>query len=148
MGLIHKYRMHCCKKQSVDFIYCCCWAVIVRYVVGPSLFTDSTLVSKTVFKNVCVAGMAVRLNMSLASLCSHVHKSTYNDCKPKTHRPEKSAAASLRPHLRLRTSRRRSSHVVPICHRLQRYGWIALLLLRNKRSVVVLVTCSENAALT
>lgn len=37
--------------------------------------------------------MAVRLNMSLASLCSHVHKSTYNDCKPKTHHPEKSTAA-------------------------------------------------------
>lgn len=93
MGHMHKYIMHCCKKQSADFIYCCCWAVIVRYVVGPSSFTDSILVSKTVFKNVCVAGMAVRLNMSLASLCSHVHKSTYNDCKPKTHHPEKSTAA-------------------------------------------------------
>lgn len=93
MGQIHKYTMHCCKNQSEDFIYCCCWAVIVRYGVGPLLFTDSILVSKTVFKNVCVAGMAVRLNMSPASLCSHVHKSTYNDCKPKTHRPEKSTAA-------------------------------------------------------
>ncbi len=45
------------------------------------------------FKNVCVAGMAVRLNMSPALLCSHIHKSTYNDCKPETHRPEKSTAA-------------------------------------------------------
>ena len=102
MGHIHKYSMHCLQKkkkpqnkkqnkkktQSAGFIYCCCcWAVIVRYVVQPSVFTDNILVSKTVFffffKNVCVAGMAVRLNMSPASLCSHVHKSTYNDCKPK-----------------------------------------------------------------
>ena len=52
-------------------------------MVGPLLFTDHILVSKTVFKNVCAAGMAVRLNMSLASLCSHIHKNTYNDCKPK-----------------------------------------------------------------
>lgn len=29
--------------------------------------------------------MAVRLNMSPALLRSHIHKSTRNDCKPKTH---------------------------------------------------------------
>lgn len=91
--------MQSCKKtktQSVDFVYCCCcWAVIVRYVVGPSLFTDSILVSKTVFKNVCVAGMAVRLNMSLALLCSHINKSTHNDSKPKKH------AALKNPPLRI-----------------------------------------------
>lgn len=39
--------------------------------------------------------VAVRLNMSLASLCSHIHKSTYNDCKPKTQHPEKSTALYL-----------------------------------------------------
>lgn len=142
MGHIHKYSMQSCKKQSTDFIYCCCWAVIVRYVVGPSLFTDSILVSKTVFKNVCVAGMAVRLNMSLASLCSHVHKSTYNDCKPKTHRPEKPAAAYLRLQLQLHTSRWRSSQLIndwwcilSICHWQQMHRCIALLLFQNKGSV-------------
>lgn len=108
--------MHSCKKpktQSADFIYCCCRAVIVRYVVGPSLFTDSILVSKTVFKNVYVAGMAVRLNMSLALLCSHINKSTHNDCKPeKTLRPEKSTATYIRLHLQLRTSRWRSNWLI------------------------------------
>lgn len=56
-------------------------------LVGPSLFTDSITGIKDRFLKMCVcfAGMAVRLNMSLASLCSHVHKSTYNDCKPKKH---------------------------------------------------------------
>lgn len=29
--------------------------------------------------------MAVRLNMSLALLCSHINKSTHNDFKPKKH---------------------------------------------------------------
>ena len=91
------------------------------------------------FKNVCVAGMAVRLNMSPASLCSHVHKSTYNDCKPeKTHRPEKSTAAHLRPHLQLpQTSRWRPSQ--PWCTSSTTTSSIvdvALTLpLQNKRSV-------------
>lgn len=139
MGHIHKYSMRCCKKQSAGFIYCCCcWAVIVRYVVGPLLFTDSILVSKTVFKNVCVAGMAVRLNMSPASLCSHIHKSTYNDCKPETHHPEKSdcclpQTAPPAPHQQVALQ---SVHRwVSLCHRQQMYGCIVLLLLQNKQSI-------------
>lgn len=52
-----------------DFIYCC-WAVITRYV-GPLLYTDSRLVSKTALAFFCclftfikgVAGLAVRRNL-------------------------------------------------------------------------------------
>lgn len=41
MGHIHKYSMQSwvvvvlvVGGKSADFIYCCCWAVVVRYVVG------------------------------------------------------------------------------------------------------------------
>lgn len=85
MGHIHKYSMHCCKKTKHWFYLLlllssnyqvCCWTIIVH-----------RLVSKTVFKNMCAAGMAMGLNMSLASLCSHINKSTYNDCKPPKYVP-------------------------------------------------------------
>lgn len=70
---------------------------------------------------VCAAGMAVRLNMSPASLCSHVHKSTYNDCKHKTHyHPEKSTAAFFRPHILLHTSRGHCSQLITDdCHNIR-----------------------------
>lgn len=60
--------------------------------------------------------MAVRLNMSPALLRLHIHKSTRNDCKPKTHthHPEKQTAAYIRLHLQLHTSRRCSG---PLVHR-------------------------------
>lgn len=86
MGHIHKYSMHCCRKTKQWFYLLlllssnyqvCCWTIIVH-----------RLVSKTVFKNMCAAGMAMGLNMSLASLCSHINKSTYNvGCKPQNTSP-------------------------------------------------------------
>lgn len=70
--------------------------------------------------------------MSLASLCSHIHKSTYNDCKPETQRPEKSTA----PHLTalLASHQRVALQPAPPMHihlRQQTYACIALGSLQN-----------------
>lgn len=84
MGHIHKYSMHCLQKKTKNKknknkaqfhllllllssnCQVCCWTIVVH--------RQYTGIKDRFFKNVCVAGMAVRLNMSPASLCSHVHK--------------------------------------------------------------------------
>lgn len=123
VGHIHKYSMQITQnKKKPKALYCCCWAVIVRYVVGPSLFTDWYQIQ--FLKNVCVAGMAVRLNMSLGIavlshrqthlqwLCAPPKKNQQNTQKKHPLRPEKSTAAHLRLHLYFNTSRWRQSQLL------------------------------------
>lgn len=81
------------------------------------MFTDSILVSKTGFKNLSATGMAVRLNMSLANTL-FPQKKTKKTTKAlmtvslEMRCPEKSAFPCLRLHLKLLTSRWRSSQLI------------------------------------
>lgn len=68
------------QNKSADFIYCCL-AVIVRYE-GLIPFTGI----KEEFQK-CVAGMALRLTVSLVLGVLHICDGIYSDCKPQNALP-------------------------------------------------------------